>query len=66
MRVPFVAASLQGAGSGAVTLLADSPGDRNTNTGNPLGTDHAGVPAVQRIHHDAERPSRVVLPIIPR
>ncbi len=40
--------------------------DRNPNTGNQLGADHAGVPAIQRIHHDAERPSHVVLPIIPR
>jgi putative CocE/NonD family hydrolase len=40
--------------------------DRNTNTGNPLGAAHAGVPAVQRIHHDAERSSHVVLPIVPR
>ena len=40
--------------------------DRNTNTGNPLGADHAGVPAVQLIHHNAERPSHVVLPVVPR
>jgi uncharacterized protein len=40
--------------------------DRNLNTGNALGTDEAGVPAVQLLYHDAERPSHVVLPIIPR
>jgi predicted acyl esterase len=40
--------------------------DRNTNTGNPLGADRAGVPAIQHLHHDAERPSHIVLPIIPR
>jgi uncharacterized protein len=45
---------------------ASFPGfDRNPNTGNPLGADHAGVPAVQRIHHDAERPSHVLLPVVP-
>ena len=40
--------------------------DRNLNTGNPLGADSSGVPAVQLVHHDAEHPSHVVLPIIPR
>jgi putative CocE/NonD family hydrolase len=42
--------------------------DRNPNTGNPLGQDGSeGLrPAMQTIFHDAEHPSRIILPIIPR
>jgi uncharacterized protein len=42
--------------------------DRNTNTGNPLGVDSPDrlSPARQTIFHDAERPSRILLPMIPR
>jgi putative CocE/NonD family hydrolase len=40
--------------------------DRNPNTGKPFGTDTELVSATQTIYHDAEHPSRVILPIIPR
>jgi putative CocE/NonD family hydrolase len=42
--------------------------DRNPNTGNPLGVDGPDDlrPARQTIFHDAERPSHVLLPVIPR
>jgi hypothetical protein len=40
--------------------------DRNPNTGAQLGTDTALAAATQTILHDAEHPSRVVLPIVPR
>jgi putative CocE/NonD family hydrolase len=40
--------------------------DRNLNTGHPLGKDAEMQVAVQTILHDAEHPSRVTLPIIPR
>jgi uncharacterized protein len=41
--------------------------DVNCNTGNPLGTDNRQtmVSALQRVFHDTERPSHVILPIIP-
>jgi len=39
--------------------------DRNMNTGNPLGEDAEGVPAVQAVHHDATYPSHLFLPVIP-
>jgi hypothetical protein len=39
--------------------------DRNPNTGAPLGQTADTVPAEQRIFHDADHPSAVVLPIIP-
>ncbi len=39
--------------------------DRNLGTGNPLGADHAGVTAIQFVHHDAEHPSQVVLSVVP-
>jgi len=39
--------------------------DRNPNTGHPFGEDAAMRPANQTIYHDAGRPSRVVLPIMP-
>jgi putative CocE/NonD family hydrolase len=42
--------------------------DRNTNTGNPIGTDglEAFKTATQTIFHDDKHPSHVVLPIVPR
>lgn len=39
--------------------------DRNLNTGAPLGLTSDFVSAEQRIYHDAEHPSAVVLPVIP-
>ena len=38
---------------------------RNQNTGEPFGTSAETKIAEQTIHHDAERPSRLILPIIP-
>jgi uncharacterized protein len=40
--------------------------DRNLNTGAPLGVTTEMVVADQRIYHDVEHPSAVVLPVIPR
>jgi hypothetical protein len=40
--------------------------DRNPNTGAPFGTTKQVKVAQQTIHHDAERPSHVLLPVIPR
>jgi putative CocE/NonD family hydrolase len=40
--------------------------DRNLNTGHELGADAEMRPALQTVFHDAERPSRLVLPIVPR
>lgn len=40
--------------------------DRNLNTGAPFGTDSVPVVARQTVFHDAARPSRLILPIIPR
>ncbi|HSW28607.1 MAG TPA: CocE/NonD family hydrolase C-terminal non-catalytic domain-containing protein [Longimicrobiales bacterium] len=40
--------------------------DRNLNTGGDNGCDTAFVPTRQRVLHDAEHPSHVTLPIIPR
>lgn len=40
--------------------------DRNLNTGHELGADAEMRPAVQTIFHDAEHPSRLVLPMVPR
>jgi putative CocE/NonD family hydrolase len=39
--------------------------DRNMNTGGRFGVESSGVPASQRVFHDAEHPSHVVLPIVP-
>lgn len=39
--------------------------DVNPNTGEPLGKDRRVVVADNSIHHDADRPSHVVLPIAP-
>lgn len=40
--------------------------DRNANTGDEIGSDAAFVPALQTVHHTAEYPSRVELPIVGR
>jgi putative CocE/NonD family hydrolase len=40
--------------------------DRNMNTGRPFGVETSCVPARQRILHDADHPSQVVLPIVSR
>ena len=40
--------------------------DRNTNTGEPIGTDAGFVSALQTVHHSSQYPSRVNLPIVPR
>jgi putative CocE/NonD family hydrolase len=42
--------------------------DRNPNTGRPLGEDGPEDlrPALQTIFHDSERPSHILLPVIPR
>jgi len=40
--------------------------DANFNTGGVFGTESEGIVATQRVFHDAERPSHLVLPIIPR
>ena len=39
--------------------------DPNLNTGGPAAEELAGVPATQRILHDAEHASHVVLPVVP-
>lgn len=40
--------------------------DRNLNTGGPVGSESHGLVADQTLFHDAGRPSRVTLPVIPR
>ena len=40
--------------------------DRNTNTGNIIAQDASFKPALQTIPHDAQHPSHVTLPIVPR
>ena len=40
--------------------------DRNMNTGGRVGYESDGKVADQTIHHDASRPSRITLPVIPR
>ncbi|MFN0168271.1 MAG: CocE/NonD family hydrolase [Bryobacteraceae bacterium] len=40
--------------------------DRNPNTGEPFGTGAKVRVASQTVYHDAQRPSHVVLPVIPR
>jgi putative CocE/NonD family hydrolase len=40
--------------------------DRNPNTGAPFGQSAELRPAHQSILHDAEHPSQIVLPIVPR
>jgi putative CocE/NonD family hydrolase len=39
--------------------------DRNPNTGRRFGTDSDLAVADQTIYHDPERPSKVVLPVVP-
>jgi uncharacterized protein len=38
--------------------------DRNLNTGGPIGRESVGQVAVNRIYHDAQLPSHVVLPVL--
>jgi putative CocE/NonD family hydrolase len=40
--------------------------DVNPNTGEPLGRNRRALQADNSIHHDAARPSHVVLPVVPR
>ena len=40
--------------------------DRNTNTGNVIAQDTAFQPALQTIFHDAQHPSHITLPVVPR
>lgn len=40
--------------------------DRNPNTGRTIATESKLIEAQQRIYHDAEHPSHIVLPLIPR
>ena len=40
--------------------------DRNLNTGHRIGEDAAMRTALQTVFHDADHPSHIVLPIIPR
>ncbi len=39
--------------------------DRNMNTGNPIGEDAQGIPALQTVYHQAGHASHVILPVIP-
>lgn len=39
--------------------------DINPNSGEPLNRQRLSLVANQTIHHDAERPSRIILPIVP-
>ena len=39
--------------------------DRNLNTGEPFGTGTEFIKATQTIYHDEERPSHILLPVIP-
>ncbi|HWH78500.1 MAG TPA: CocE/NonD family hydrolase, partial [Candidatus Binatus sp.] len=40
--------------------------DRNPNTGRAIPTETVTASARQTIHHDSQRPSRLILPLIPR
>jgi putative CocE/NonD family hydrolase len=40
--------------------------DVNPNTGEPIGMHRRKIPADNTIHHDRDRPSHVILPIVPR
>ena len=40
--------------------------DRNSNTGEPIGSDSGYVSALQTVHHVSEYPSHVTLPLVPR
>jgi putative CocE/NonD family hydrolase len=52
----------------AITSSSFPRFDRNTNTGRPLGMDGPADlrPARQTIFHDRDRPSHILLPVIPR
>jgi putative CocE/NonD family hydrolase len=39
--------------------------DRNMNTGNPIGEDAQGIPAIQTIYHQTGQASYIDLPVIP-
>ena len=39
--------------------------DRNCNTGEPIGSDAGFVSALQTVHHSADYPSHVTLPVVP-
>ena len=40
--------------------------DRNLNTGEDIGSATRAVPANQTVYHDQDRPSALILPIVPR
>jgi putative CocE/NonD family hydrolase len=40
--------------------------DRNLNTGGPIGRETKGVVAEQTVYHDSDRPSRLLIPLVPR
>ena len=40
--------------------------DRNPNSGTPVAGERAQVVALQTVFHTAERPSQLLLPVIPR
>ena len=40
--------------------------DRNMNTGNPIGEDARGLPAVQTVYHQSGHVSYIDLPVIPQ
>jgi putative CocE/NonD family hydrolase len=40
--------------------------DRNLNTGGRIGMEAKGIVAEQTVYHDRGRPSRVLLPVVPR
>ena len=48
-----------------VTSSAFPKYDRNLNTGEDIGTGTRMVTAENRVWHDADHPSRLVLPVIP-
>ncbi len=39
--------------------------DRNPNTGRPIADEHRLVTAAQAVYHDLERPSHLLLPVVP-
>lgn len=47
-------------------LVAIFPFDRNPNTGAAFGDSAELSRAEQTVFHDAQRPSRLVLPVVPR
>ena len=58
---PFVAAARR-----VAELTAQGRQIVNLNTGEPIASGTRIVRAHQTIFHDAEHPSRLVLPVIPR